>query len=275
MPPAQDLGLALWQCPYASDVSEALARLDHAAAQARAQGADLLICPEMSLTGYAIGARAAQALAEPADGPLALAVGELARRHDLAIVYGYPERHPDGGHPFNTVQMIDGQGRRLTRYAKTHLFGDVDRAQFSPGPALAPVFAWRGWNLGLLICYDVELPEAVRVLGLQGANLVLVPTANMRTFDNVPRLLVPARASENRIWVAYANACGHDTVFDYGGLSTVADPEGGIVVQAGRDAELLVVRLHPDACRDARAQGQWPDRRPDLYQPLAGPPDSR
>lgn len=273
MPPVQDLGLALWQCPYVSDVGEALARLDQAAAQARAQGADLLVCPEMSLTGYAIGAQAVQALAEPADGPMAQAVSMVARHHGLAIVYGYPERHPDGKLPYNAVQMIDGQGHRLARYAKTHLFGDVDRGQFSPGSAIAPVFVWRGWRLGLLICYDVEFPETVRVLGLQGADLVLVPTANMRAYDAVPRLLVPARACENRLWVAYANACGQDAAFEYGGLSTVAGPEGSLLAQAGRDEALLCVRLQLADGQDARALGQWPCRRPELYQALVSPSD--
>ena len=269
----QELCLALWQCPYASDVASALSRLDRAAARARGLGADLLVCPEMSLTGYTIGAEAVQALAEPADGPLARAVGEVARCHGLAIVYGYPERHPEGLRPFNAVQLIDDQGQRLARYAKTHLFGDVDRAQFTAGPTLSRVMEWRGWRLGLLICYDVEFPETVRVLGLEGADLVLVPTANMRDFDAVPHLLVPARAYENRLWVAYANACGQDAAFSYGGLSTVAAPDGSILAQASRGEDLLTVTLHPGDCQDARDQGQWPSRRPELYQPLVRPSD--
>ena len=60
----------------------------------------------------------------------------------------------------------------------------------------------------MLICYDVEFPEAVRRLALAGAGLVVVPTANMEGFEAVPRLLVPARAYENGLVVAYANCCG-------------------------------------------------------------------
>jgi len=265
------LTLALWQCSYASGSTEALRRLDSAASQARNQGADLLVCPEMSMTGYAIGADAVQTLAEAADGPLGQAVADVARRHRLAIVYGFPQRHPDGARPFNTVQMIDADGQRLAHYAKTHLFGEVDRAQFSPGPDAPAVFTWRGWRMGLLICYDVEFPEAVRLLGLQGADLVVVPTANMREFDEVPRLLVPARACENRLWVAYANACGQDAMFDYGGMSTVANPQGSVLAKAGRDETLLTVTLNPGDRRDAMRQGQWPSRRPQLYRMLTDP----
>ena len=225
--PADTLTLALWQRPYAANTAEALARLDTTAAQARAQAAELLLCPEMSLTGYQIGTAAVATLAEPADGALAQAVAAIARRHRIAIVYGYPELNADG-QPYNAVQFMGADGQRIAHYRKTHLFGDIDRAQFSPGGAASLAFEWRGWRLGLLICYDVEFPETVRLLALQGVDAVLVPTANMAAFDEVQNLLVPARACENRVFVAYANACGHEPGIHYGGLSTVAGPEGGV-----------------------------------------------
>jgi 5-aminopentanamidase len=192
-----DLKLALWQSPYAATPVEALSRLDATAAQARAQGTDWLVCPEMGLTGYAIGTERVKALAETPDGPLAQAVAGIARRHNIAIVCGYAEQHPQGALPFNAVQAVGPDGTAIGHYRKTHLFGDMDRAQFSPGDAASQVFDWCGWRLGLLICYDVEFPEAVRSLALQGADAVLVPTANMVGFDEVPTLLVPARACEN------------------------------------------------------------------------------
>jgi predicted amidohydrolase len=244
----KDLTLALWQAPYAPSVADALQRLDETAAQARAQGADLLVCPEMGLTGYAIGPARVAALAEPADGPMARAVARTAHRHRLAIVYGYPERHPDGDRPFNATQCIAANGRRIGRHRKTHLFGDMDRAQFSPGDRPSAPFTWRGWRLGLLICYDVEFPDTVRALARQGLDALLVPTANMREFDEVPLQMVPARARDNDIAVAYANACGHEPGLHYGGLSTVAAPDGACVARAGRRASLLVSTL--------RARGQ-------------------
>ena len=265
--PADTLTLALWQCPYAESTAAALARLDDTAERARAQGADLLVCPEMSLTGYGIGAARVQALAEPADGPLAQAVGRMAQRHGLAVVYGYPERHGTN-RPFNAVQAIGPDGVALAHYRKTHLFGDMDRHQFSPGDRAPAVFEWRGWRLGLLICYDVEFPETVRLLALQGADAVLVPTANMRAFDEVPQLLVPARACENRLYLAYANACGEEPGLVYGGLSTLAAPDGGVLARAGRDEALLMTRLERGVLQAARAGSQLPHRRTDLYEGL-------
>ncbi|QHE74933.1 carbon-nitrogen hydrolase family protein [Hydrogenophaga sp. PBL-H3] len=266
---ADTLSLALWQCPYAGRSSEALVRLDATAAQARAQGAGLLVCPEMSLTGYQIGAAQVAELAEPADGALAQAVGAIAQRHGIAIVYGYPEHHA-GSKPYNAAQFISADGQRVANYRKTHLFGDIDRAQFSPGPQAPAVFGWNGWRLGLLICYDIEFPEPARGLALQGADAILVPTANMVAFDEVQRVLLPARALENRVYVAYANACGQEGDTAYGGLSTVCGPLGDAGHSAGRDEALLLVTLEPSALQRARVGAQWPDRRPALYAPGRG-----
>jgi 5-aminopentanamidase len=265
----QDLNLALWQTPYAECTAQALRGLDQAAADSQAQGTDLLLCPEMGLTGYAIGAERVAALAEKADGPMAQAVAAIAQRHQIAIVYGYPEQHPEDQKPFNAAQAIDHQGQPIGRYRKTHLFGDMDRQQFTAGDNASHVFEYKGWRLGLLICYDVEFPETVRLLALQGADAVLVPTANMVGYEEVPNLLVPARACENRLYVAYANACGSEHQLSYGGLSTVAQPDGRTLGQAGAQTQTLLVKLDARALAQARLSGQLTHRSPTLYQPLS------
>lgn len=238
----KDLTLALWQAPYPPTVQAALAALDASAAQAHAQGADLLVTPEMALTGYLIGPGRVAALAEPADGPLRRAVAGIARRHHIAIAYGYPRANAQG-RPFNAVTFVGADGRVRGGCDKTHLYGEADAAQFTPGAALGPVFTWRGWRLGLLICYDVEFPETVRALARAGADAVLVPTANMREFDEVPQQMVPERARDNRVFVAYANACGREGATRYGGLSTVAGPQGEVLARAGRGGALLLATL--------------------------------
>lgn len=265
--PADTLTLALWQTPHPATTAEALQRLDGACAQAHAQGADLLVTPEMFCAGYAIGAERVAALAEPADGPLARAVAAIAQRHGIAIVYGYPEHNPEGK-PFNAAQAIGPDGTRLMNYRKTHLFGDMDRAQFSAGDTAPQVFEHQGWRLGLLICYDVEFPEAARGLALQGADAVLVPTANMTGFDEVQNILVPARACENRLYVAYANACGSEGVTTYNGLSTIAGAQGAPLAQAGRESDLVVMALDLAALQAARQHDYLCDRRRDLYGAL-------
>lgn len=263
-----DLHIALWQTPHPASTAEALQRLDMACAHARAQGAELLVTPEMFCTGYAIGAERIAALAEPADGLLAQAVARIAQRHGIAVVYGYPEQNPDG-RPFNAAQAIAPDGQQLMNYRKTHLFGDMDREQFSAGDTASQVFEWCGWRLGLLICYDVEFPEAVRGLTLQGADAVLVPTANMEPFDEVQRVLLPARALENSLHLAYANACGAESALRYNGLSCAIGPDGRVRAEAGKGEGLRVVALDAAALQHRRPHSQLPGRRTDLYGPLA------
>jgi predicted amidohydrolase len=239
--------VALWQTefPAPGDTTTALERLAVAARDAAAQGAQWLITPEMALTGYAIAPQRLAECAEAADGPLAQAVAALAREHGVGIVYGWPERHPDGAKPYNAVQAISPQGERLAQHRKLHLFGATDAERFSPGASLATPFAWAGRAIGLLICYDVEQPTTVRALASQGANLLFVPTANMLPYDDAPRLTVPRLAAACGVTIVYANACGAEGRTHYGGLSTVAGPQGQIIAQAGRGPGLLLADLAP------------------------------
>jgi predicted amidohydrolase len=259
-----DLRVALWQTPHASDPELGLHALDRAAAQARAQGADLIVTPEMFCSGYAVGAPRLAAWAQHRDGAWAQAVGQIARQHGLAVVYGYPERHPNGA-PYNAVQIVDPSGHTGLHYRKTHLYGGLDQDQFQAGPDRATVLLWRGWCLGVLICYDVEFPETVRDLAAQGADVVLVPTANMCPFDEVQDILLPARALENRVYVAYANACGQEGPYVYNGRSTVCGPQGERLLMAHADEGLFTVPLSASALALARQRPYLSDRRLDLF----------
>jgi predicted amidohydrolase len=233
-----------------------LQRLGEAVAKARAAGAQVLLTPEMFITGYSIGAEAVQALAQERHGGYAQAVARLAQAHGMAIVWGYPERDA-AGQVFNAAQWTSAQGTAVLHYRKTHLYGALDRAQFTPGvvdAANSRLATLNGWRLGLLICYDVEFPENTRRLALAGADGVLVPTANMDRYDFVPRTLVPARAFENQMVLAYANYCGAEGALCYGGLSSIVDALGQPLVQAGRDEALLVATLTPEALAHARSE---------------------
>ncbi|PQZ85035.1 MULTISPECIES: carbon-nitrogen hydrolase family protein [Pseudomonas] len=262
--------VALYQCqPLPLDVAGNLKRLHQLAHEAG--GADVLVLPEMFLTGYNIGAEAVGALAEAQDGVSAQAIAEVAKSAGLAIVYGYPERGADG-HIYNAVQVIDAHGQRLCNYRKTHLFGDLDRSMFSAGDDDFPLVELNGWKLGFLICYDLEFPENTRRLALAGAELILVPTANMEPFDFVAQVTVRARAFENQCYVAYANYCGSEGEIRYCGQSSIAAPDGHCIAQAGLDEALIVGTLERQSILDARAANHYlQDRRPELYGTLHKP----
>ncbi len=250
------LTLALWQCvPGPLDTTGNLQRMERAAQQAAAAGAQMLLCPEMCVTGYAIGRAAVESLAQTADGAWAVAVAGIAQRHGIAVVYGYPERGADGA-VFNAAQLIGAEGQPHLNYRKAYLFGTLDHNQFAAAPASATVMDFHGWKVGLLICYDVEFPEATRALALAGADLIAVPTANMADYDFVARSLVPVRAYENQLYVAYANYAGSEGTLRYGGLSLLAGPDGATVAQAGRDETMLIATLDDTRLAAARSAAQ-------------------
>lgn len=226
--------------------------------------ADLLVTAEMSTTGYHIGARTHE-LAEPADGPMAARMSALARQLGTALVYGYPET--DGEHVYNSVQLVDATGRRLANYRKTHLFGDLDQAWFTAGDEPVVQADVAGVRVGLLICYDVEFPELVRAHALVGTELLVVPTALMSPYELVADTLVPARAYESQLFVAYANRCDVEQELTYCGRSCVVAPTGEVLTRAGAAPALITAEVTRDALTASRLENtHLADRRPELYR---------
>ena len=119
-----------------------------------------------------------------------------------------------------------------------------------------------GWKLGFLICYDLEFPENARRLALAGAELILVPTANMIPYDFIADVTVRARAFENQCYVAYANYCGHEGEIHYCGQSSIAAPDGSRIAQAGLDEALIVGELDRQLMVDSRAANRYFHRSP-------------
>lgn len=264
--------VALYQCPpLPLDIDGNLNRLQHQAQAAVHQGAQLLVCPEMFLTGYNIGSEAAGKLAQPRDGLAAAQVAAIAQSAGIAIVYGYPELGADG-QVYNAVQLIDSRGRSLCNYRKTHLFGELDKSMFTPGGDQFPVIELNGWRLGLLICYDVEFPENTRRLALAGAELIVVPTANMAPYDFVCEVTVRARAFENQCYLVYANYCGSEGDIHYCGLSSICAPDGSRPVLAQENEALVAATLDRRLMDESRVLNTYfTDRRPALYEALIKP----
>ena len=255
--------LALWQTHPRSSITLALTALRDAAQTAAAQGADVLITPEMLIGGYNIGPDRVAAHADESAQTLDT-LKSITKTHDIALVVGLPL--PASPRPHNACLVIDNTGHEVARYHKTHLYGDVDRAQFSAGTELSGVFELAGWKVGLAICYDVEFPELTRALALCGAEVILTPTANMEPFDSIATRLVPARAEENGLFLAYCNYTGAEAHFTYNGLSCVSGPVGQDLVRGAKTETMLYASLDRALLTAARqAQTHLHDRRADLY----------
>lgn len=256
----------LQQASAPGDVSANLSALDAAAAEASERGAALLITPEMFLSGYAIGDDIPRlAAADPLEQ-----VREIARRHRLALIAGGPEQvtGPDGTAVHNAAWFVDEDGRVLGRHHKIQLFGGLDRRYFTPGRRASTLVRYRGFTIALLICFDVEYPEAARAAALAGADLIAVPTAQMEPFSFVNDHVIRVRAWENSVYVAYVNQTGRDGDFEYVGRSVVADPFGQHLAEAGRDDRaLLVAELDREVIERARVQNPYlAEVRSELYR---------
>jgi 5-aminopentanamidase len=261
------LKLALYQGPgLVNDVPGSFALLGEKARQAAASGAKLLLMPEMYLSGYNIGPENAHKHAVTAAG-LAPAQ-DIARAHNIALAFGYPERV--GAQVANAAVLIGPDGRILLNYRKSHLFGELDRAMFKAAGDEFPVADLAGFKIGLLICYDIEFPEPARRLALAGTDILLIPTAQMQPYEQVARHVLPARAYENQLYTAYANHSGEDDGLSYVGLSSICGPDGTVLAMAGRGEEMLFAEV--SAAHQAAVRAADPffiDRRPALYGPLA------
>lgn len=246
-----------------ADVAANLRLLEDFASRAAAAGARLLVLPELFLTGYNIGADVAP-LAEPSNGPSAKAIATIAERHGLAIAYGYAELA--GEAVYNTVALIDRDGRLLASYRKIHLWGDFERGTFRAGSACEP-FTFEGSRFGLAICFDVEFPEFARSLALAGTEVLLVISATSAPYSVVPCHVVPARAYENAMFVLFCNRTGEERGLAYAGQSCVAAPDGGILGASDRTEALVLADLVPEEYAEYRRTHRYiDDRRPELYR---------
>lgn len=263
-PDRTTLRVALFQGPAgAGDVVTNIGMIEAAAQGAAAAGAAVLVTPEMSATGYNIGELSAQR-AESPDGPLPAAIASIAVKYAIAIIYGYPERSLGGN--YNTVVAIGPDGAVLATHRKVHLYADLDRSLFIRGDTLVTQFELGGLRCGLAICYDIEFPELGRAHADAGTEVLFVPTALMQPFEVVSRVVVPARAYENQLFVVYVNRCDVEGELDYCGSSCAVGPDGADLVRAGPGEELLLVDIDPAAVAAERTiNTNLADRRHDLY----------
>lgn len=230
------------------DAAKRLHALEHALV---GQRLDLVLCPELFMSGYNIKG-SHQGLAEPADGPFAQAVRDLARRHNTAICYGYPEAAD--GVVYNAALLLGPDGQTLAnhrkRIAAPHCFeGDI----FTNG-AGATLVDFAGLKLAIVICYEVEFPEFVREAAQMGAELLLAPTALVNRWAVVAKHLIPTRAFENGIWLAYANHAGSESGQNYYGNSQIVTPFGEVAAAAGDQPELIQTTITPAVVTDAQTR---------------------
>jgi predicted amidohydrolase len=248
--------------------------------EAAGRGARIVVLPELTPSGYVFASRGeAAGLAEPADGPTAAAWTGLAAEHQAVIVGGFCERGDDGL-LYNSAMLVDPSGVRAV-YRKAHLW-DAEADFFAPGTAAPPVIGTAYGRIAMMVCYDVEFPEWVRLPALAGADLLAVPTnwpAEEAPAGERPMVTVNVQAAAfaNRMFVAAACRCGDERGVSWTGGSIIAGPDGyplagpasTAATDGGARPELLLASCDLRAARD-KATGPrndaHADRRPALYR---------
>lgn len=244
------LTLALFQNDTSPCNAEAqLGALEAALTEAAQAGADLLITPELFLCGYNIGDQV-PAVAETQNGKNLCRAAALSRKYGVCCLIGYAERA--GKEIYNSAYLAAADGTMLGNFRKLHLSGPYEKAQFTAGNDIITAEI-KGVVVAPLICYDVEIPEAVRAAARAGADLVMVPTALREQYSHLTSTMIPTRAFENGVYVAYVNHAGSEGEFVYCGLSRLAGPAGQIS-SAGSEACVHICSLDTNEIEKARAE---------------------
>lgn len=194
----------------------------------------LVVFPEGYLTNYYVSdvRSAALPLSQVHD-----TLAEIATVKSTAIAAGYHELADDG--IYNSVAVVDCDGRLLVNFNKCCLWDNFEHDNFVRGDKIR-CFRIDDWKIGICICYDIEFPEMARAYGLAGADLIIAPSASMDPHENVVMPLLPARAIENGLYVAYVNRTGAEKELVYYGCSRIIDPFGRIVASADDRGEQIV-----------------------------------
>jgi beta-ureidopropionase len=245
--------------------------------EAGRRGVQLLCLQELFFGPYFCAeqqARWYQMVERIPEGPTTRLMQELARKHSMVIVSPIYEEEITGVY-YNAAAVIDADGKYLGKYRKHHIPhvgpGFWEKFYFRPGNLGYPVFETAAGRVGVYICYDRHFPEGARILGLNGAEIVLNPSATVAGLSEyLWKLEQPAHAVANGYFVGAINRVGHEAPWNIGefyGQSYFCDPRGRLIAQASRDQdELIVADLDLDMIQEVRNTWQFfRDRRPETY----------
>ncbi|HWF43996.1 MAG TPA: nitrilase-related carbon-nitrogen hydrolase, partial [Candidatus Kapabacteria bacterium] len=245
-------------CQFSPAFREVEANLERMRSMARAADADIIVFPELALTGYFFrSVDEITALGQPIDGEIAKAIADLARAEKKAIVTGFLESA--NGKYYNSSLAFDSNGTLAGHYRKVHRFY-YETQIFERGDLGFPVFDLTMRNgsakVGMMICYDWRFPEAARSLAIAGAELIAVPS-NIVTATGMLHTTLQTRAFENKVVLAFADRTGTETnqneTLVFRGESAIINYNGENLLQASKDnTETIVADVDLSGTREKR-----------------------
>jgi predicted amidohydrolase len=265
-----DVALAQISCKP-GDKQGNLKKIEKMALRAHKEGADLLIMPELSLTGYVVRDQIYE-LAEEIPGVSTRHLQKIAKNTDLHIVFGMPELSKNAhATVYNAAVLVNPHGvvgKYRKMYLPTHSVFEEKR-YFRPGYQPA-VFSTKLGKIGLIICYDIFFPEVARLARLEGAQLIVCISASPGVRRAFFEVLTTARAIENTAYLAFVNLSGIEDGLQFWGGSRLVGPNGKNLVQAKYDEEDFV--LHEIDYADLKSVEPFvptlKDLRPELFDQL-------
>lgn len=239
-----------------------------------AQGVKFAVFPEAFLTGYCVASHeAAQAIAIPAHHESIRHIQSAVDRLDMMAIVGFAERFGDA--LYNSAALLE-PGREERIYRKVHLpcIG-LDRF-VEPGNEIE-IFETAIGKIGILICFDLRIPEAARTLALKGADILCVPTNWPVGAEASSTHFTPSRAAENGVFVLAANRVGDENGFHFIGRSKICATDGSMIMEAGDRECVLIADIDPALSRNKTRvviPGEYETnafscRRPELYRVLS------
>ena len=265
-----DVALAQISCKP-GDKQGNLKKIEKMALRAHKEGADLLIMPELSLTGYVVRDQIYE-LAEEIPGESTRYMQRIAKNTDLHIVFGMPEQSKNAQATiYNAAVLVNSNGvvgKYRKMYLPTHSVFEEKR-YFRPGYQPA-AFSTDLGKIGLIICYDIFFPEVARLARLEGAQLIVCISASPGVRRAFFEVLTIARAMENTAYLAFVNLSGIEDGLQFWGGSRLVGPNGKSLVQAKYDEEDFV--LHEIDYADLKSVEPFvptlKDLRPELFDKL-------
>lgn len=225
-------------CCKAANKTDNLKRIEKAVVKAKRQSADIVIFPELSLTGYVVRDQIYE-LAETVPGPSTKILEGIAKRTKMHIVFGMPELTDKTQATIYNTAVLVGPNGLLGKYRKMYLPTHgvfEEKRYFRPGYEAA-VFDTELGKIGLIICYDIFFPEVARLTRLKGAQLIVCISASPAIRRAYFETLTTARALENTAFLAFVNLVGIEDGLQFWGGSRLIGPQGRIIAKAKYDDE--------------------------------------
>lgn len=258
--------------PRLGDLEANLKVVLERAEEAAAKGANLILFPELALTGYnqeLLGENLVQLALSASDEPIQR-LAQASRDLQAYLVVGFIERRQISGVVYNSITLCDPRSDSVQTYAKTHLFS-AENLYFRPGSSLK-VWDTEFGKVGPMICMDIGFPEAGRLLGLQGAELLFAPSAWIDMDADIWPVHLQARSLDNLVFTVGVNRVGSEGHLNFIGQSMLVSPRGQILARLGAQEDILYAQINLDEVQAARRKAfHWTLRRPDLYKPISEP----